>query len=409
MEDSKLSKFKHIAIAILIIIGFCVTVDLAYIYYQANFNQYALPSFCSISDFVDCDGVAKTTESQFLGVPLAYWGLFLYSFMMMLLFADKLKNIKCLKFLEVFKNKFHYIASLGIISFIISMGLLCISLFEIHKLCIMCAVTYVTNLIIAIIAVWGIKYNFFGALKQSVLDFLDALKPVPYRIAFIIVMIFAGIFLSWSFTSGVFSPALVAKRGYAEFLKSPVNQYAIKGNLLGSDAEDAVVLHIYSDYNCPMCAVFNMMLHKLAGEYTNVRIEHHSLPLDTDCNKYMTQEFHIGSCTMARYAEAAHMQGKFWEVNSLFFEKRPFPEDKILTTLNEADFGLDMAKLKKDAYSKSVENIIMKDIDFAVGKEQIGTPTMMIGDEFILGIPKGGYLGLKKLVNKYGGKAKSIF
>ena len=39
------------------------------------------------------DGIAKTTESQFSGIPLAYWGMFLYLFITFLLFVDKLKNL----------------------------------------------------------------------------------------------------------------------------------------------------------------------------------------------------------------------------------------------------------------------------------------------------------------------------
>ena len=120
VETNK-NSWKSASIIILVVIGFVLSIELAKIYYSANFDQYALPSFCSISDFVDCDGVAKTTESQFLGVPLAYWGIFLYSFILLLMGADKLKNIKLFKFMEVFKNKYHYIASLGLISFVISM------------------------------------------------------------------------------------------------------------------------------------------------------------------------------------------------------------------------------------------------------------------------------------------------
>ena len=162
MENDKkdLNSKKNIMIIMLVLIGFIIALDLAYIYYEANFNQYALPSFCSVSDFVDCDGVARTTESQFFGVPLAYWGMFLYSFILMLLGVDKLKNIPGLKFLEVFKNKFHYIASLGLISFIISMILLCVSLFGIHKLCVMCALTYVIDLCIGLVAVTDLEGGF---------------------------------------------------------------------------------------------------------------------------------------------------------------------------------------------------------------------------------------------------------
>ena len=135
---------KKISVAVLAFIGIITTIDLAYIYFNANFNPYALSSFCSVSEFIDCDGIARTSESQFLGVPLAYWGMFFYAFVLLMLFVDKLKNIKFLKFLEVFKNPMDYIASLGLISFTISMLLLCVSLFDIQKLCVLCAFTYMS-------------------------------------------------------------------------------------------------------------------------------------------------------------------------------------------------------------------------------------------------------------------------
>lgn len=404
MEDNKLQVQKTIIISILVLLGLIVTIDLAVIYYEANFNQYALPSFCSVSDFIDCDGVARTTESQFFGIPLAYWGMFLYSFIIMLLAVDKLKQLPFLKFLEVFKNKFHYIASLGLIAFTISMILLCVSLFGIHKVCVMCAVTYFIDLCIAIVAVKGIEGSFIGAIKQSWFDFVEALKPVPYRIAFIVVMLCACGFLGWAFASAKFSPALKFSREYGEYVKAKPSIYNKSGNILGSDAADAVVLEIYSDYKCPMCFACNNMLNKVVNEFTNLRVEAHSLPLDTACNTYLKQEFHHGSCIMAQYAEAAQKQDKFWDVNNLFFDKKPTTEDEVLDVLKKSGLDIDIDKLKKDAHSKEVKNAIQYDIQFAVANKQIGTPALKMGDDFEMGVR--GYHELKKWIIEHGGKPK---
>ena len=65
-------------------------------------------------------------------------------------------------------------------------------------------------------------------------------------------------------------------------------------------------------------------------------------------------------------------------------------------------------KLKKDANSQEVKNIILKDIDFAAKNEQLGTPTIQLGEEFHMGIPHGGYPGLKKWVIERGGKPKGV-
>ena len=114
---------KNLKVGIVALIGFITTIKLAIIYFESNFNPYALSSFCSINNFIDCDGVAKTGESQFFGIPLALWGMFFYIFILMLLNIDKIKKIKYLEFLSVFKNPMEYISSLGLFSFIISIYL----------------------------------------------------------------------------------------------------------------------------------------------------------------------------------------------------------------------------------------------------------------------------------------------
>ena len=141
----------------------------------------------------------------------------------------------------------------------------------------------------------------------------------------------------------------------------------------------------------------------------NVKIIHHNMPLDTECNKYLRREFHQGSCMMAKYAIAAEKQGKFWEVNSLFFEQKPQSEEEIIKLLKESGFGLDMEQLKKDAANPEIMVQIQEDIKSAVAKNQMGTPAIVIGDKFEMGIPRGGYPVLKKMVKENGGKPKHKF
>ena len=407
MEENKKQFWKTFILSVLILIGIVVTIDLAYIYYQANFNEHALPSFCSVNDFIDCDGVARTVESQFLGVPLAYWGLFLYVFMGIMLMVDWLKKAPIFKFMEVFKNKFHYIAALGLISFLISMTLFGISYFEIKKLCIMCLVTYFLNFIIGIVAAFNLEGSFIGAIKQSWQDFVDALKPLPYRFAFIFVMIAACGFFYWTFSSAKFSPALKGYRAFGEFIKLKSNIYAVEGNVLGSKDDDAVVLEVYSDYMCPICYTANIMVHKVVRDFKNVRVEHHNMPLDKACNKYMNDDFHIGSCINAKYGLAAEKQGKFWEVESALFEKRASTEEDILKMLKESGIKLNFKQLKEDANSKEVADAINKDIDFAFSKGMVGTPSLKIGDDSSMGVKP--YPELKEWLIKNGAKPKLKF
>lgn len=373
---------KKFSILFVTLVGLITTIKLAIIYYNANFNPYALSSFCSVNDFIDCDGIAKTTESQFLGVPLALWGMLLYAFIFLMLFVDKLKNIKFLKFLEVFKNPYSYIASLGVISFTISIILLCLSLFEIKKLCILCAFTYLLDLLIAIIAAKGI--GIIPSFKQSFTDFIDAIKIKPYAIAFAMVMLIACGFLAYTRITYVLAPQVKNASVYKEFSKAKTNRYAVSGNLLGVENAD-VIVHIYTDYRCPMCRIYDIMMHKLATkDFKNVKIIHHNMPLDTECNKYLRQEFHKGSCMMAKYAIAAEKQGKFWDMNNKLFELKPNTQEEILKIAQK--LGLNLDKLQDDANSIETMHIIQADIDSAYNNKINGTPSTIINGTVHIGI-----------------------
>ena len=93
MDDKKNKRtIKKLVIQIFAIIGLALTIELAIIYYNANYVQYGLSSFCSINNFIDCDGAAKSNTAQFLGIPLAYWGIFFYLIILFLSFVGTLSS-----------------------------------------------------------------------------------------------------------------------------------------------------------------------------------------------------------------------------------------------------------------------------------------------------------------------------
>ena len=231
-------------IRLLAIIGFALTVKLALIYYNANFDKYALSSFCSINDFIDCDGVAKTTTSQFLGIPLAYWGMFFYITVFFLTFVEKLKNFKLLKFLEVFKDPKAYIGFLGTIAFIFSMVLAGVSIFKLHKICVLCIATYIIDFIIALVATNGMFKNIVTAFKTTFFDFIDGAKK--YTKTFIVLVLIVSCFLTYTGITLNFVPHIKKHKSILKYKKIKYNPYRIKGNILGNEKAD-VVIELYSD------------------------------------------------------------------------------------------------------------------------------------------------------------------
>ena len=149
-----------------------------------------------------------------------------------------------------------------------------------------------------------------------------------------------------------------------------------------------------ADFNCPICPTYNIMLHKLAKENSDIEIIHHNFPLDTECNKYLKTQMHKNSCRMARYAIAAENQGKYWDMaNALFENKIKDDKDaiKLAITLN-----LDIKKFTKDINSKETKQRIQNEISDGVKENVDGTPTLIYKDRVIHGAKP--YYELKRLI-----------
>lgn len=382
---------KKLSIGIIALIGFITTIKLAVIYYESNYNPYALSSFCSINDFVDCDGIAKTTTSQFLGVPLAYWGMGFYLFVLMLLFVDKIKQIKFLSFFEVFKRPMFYISSLGLISFVVSVLLALKSVFILHKICILCFFTYILDALIALIATDFENGGFITSIKYSFEDFIEGVKK--YTLHFSVAVLLASSLLIYATVANPFTPQVKKMNSIKTYLKMTTNPYAVSGNYLG--AQNAPVkVELYSDYACPMCFAYNIMLHQLVKELGNVYVEPHNLPLDKECNKYLKKQVHKGACRYAKYAVAAKNQGKYWDMSTLLFEYHPKTDTEAIQLAQK--LGLDINKFKKDISSKETYKQITADIDYAVSQGVLGTPTIVINGKRYAGMKP--YYELKEVI-----------
>jgi protein-disulfide isomerase/uncharacterized membrane protein len=384
MEERKTDKifFKKIFIIFFSLVGILTTIKLASIYFEANFNPYALPSFCSVNEFIDCDGIAQTVHAQFLGIPLAYWGLLLYGFIIFLVFVEQLQKIKLLKFLEVFKNPLCYISALGLISFTISMILAGISVFEIKKVCVLCVFTYFLNLFIALTAM-NFKEGILQSFKISIQDFINALKIKKYLINFLIFTIISSGFLTYTTLSCCFTPQVKKIKSLSEFLKLKTNPYKMDGNILG-DEKAKLIVYVYTDYRCPICKIYNVIIGKAAHELEGFKVIHKNLPLDMECHPQLKKPFHKDSCLLAKYSLAAAEQGRFWEFNSVLFEKEPKNEDDILKLAKDLKFNLN--KLKQDANSEKISEELKKDIQDSIDLNIDGTPTMLINGKVYPGI-----------------------
>lgn len=392
-----MDKMRKIIIVILTITGIILSAELCKIYYDANFNDYALASFCSVNNLIDCDGVAKTSYAQFLGVPLCLWGLFFYSFVLLMLAAKYLAKIRIFKFLEVFKNPRAYIFSLGTLAFMISMVLAAIQFFEINKICILCFATYFVDFAIALTAK-DYKKPIFYESKQSFEDFKSAVSIKKYLIAFLIVSAAAAGVLIYTQTSYILTPQLKIEK----IKLTQERNFITRDNIMGA-ADATIVIHEYMDFNCSSCYVTNISLNRLMSELDGIMIIKHDLPLDSECNPLLKNGGHKGSCTMARYALASKKQDKYWEVSDILFTQTPDSEQKILKLLRQIK-GLDIKRLEKDANSEEIKKELNSEIQDAISREINATPTLIINMQKITGnMP---YYELREKLVQMGAKEK---
>lgn len=390
---------KKLGIQILSLVGIIITIKLACIYYVANFQQYALSSFCSINDFIDCDGAARSILAQFWGIPLAYWGLFFYVTVLFLTFVDKLKNVRFLGFLNVFKNPMSYITFLGTIAFVVSMVLAGMSLFKINKLCILCLITYFIDLAIALTAFGAKPKQFIQAMKDTFVDFIAGVKSYPKT--FVVLLIMATSFLCYSGMTDNFVPHIKKHKSIMKYRKITYNPYRVMGNELG-DSNGTVVIELYSDYVCPLCYIHNIMLHQAVKELSNVKIVHHNLPFDKECNPYININMHPGACYMSRAAIASRNQGNYWGMSSLLYENQPQKEEDLLKLVEE--LGMDKAKFLKDMEAESTYKEIEDEVSKANEMGLDATPTMFVNGEEYVGVKP--YYELKDILIEHGAKKR---
>jgi len=396
---------KSVVLYLLAILGFIATVALAVVYYNANFNPAAGPSFCTDQNnpVINCDGVAKSVNAQFLGIPLAYWGMLFYLIVLLLLGADKLKNIKGLGWMEVFKNPCSYVATLGLFSFFVSMTLALVSFVSLKMICVLCVVTYFINLFIAIFASEFAGETFGTAIKKTITDFIEALKIQKYLRAFIVVASLAVIFLGVTGTTYVLTPQVKDIKFMDQLYSMTKNDYAdvAQGNLLG-DKDGKVVVKMYSDLMCPYCVMENRLMHKVAKDMANVKIEFVHYPLDNACNKNIQNPFHVGACDYAKLALAAQKQDKLWQMVNILFEEKPGSVDDVYSVAKEE--GFDVNKLKADFASADVKKTLLANIDEATEMNVGGTPAFSVKGRLYVGVKP--YNELKEILIDAGAKKR---
>lgn len=148
---------------------------------------------------------------------------------------------------------------------------------------------------------------------------------------------------------------------------------AVSNHVRYPDA-NGVDLVIYGDFECSVCEPFyyieEQVFEKFAGQIT-VTFRH-----------FVLESIHPNARAAARAAEAAGLQGKFFEMHDMLYEN----QDSWSVSSNPQTFfenyatslGLNLEQFKTDYASEVVNNTINADYKEARNKGAEGTPTYFL-------------------------------
>ena len=166
--------------------------------------------------------------------------------------------------------------------------------------------------------------------------------------------------------------------------EKPVQTFdmAITSTDYQTNASASAVLVEYSDFQCPACASYHDLVSQLKADLGDrINIVYRHFPL---------RQIHKNAQLAGQAAESANIQGKFWEMHDLLYEKQdewgnlvsPLSREQVLTYFQSyaGQLGLDINKFTKAIETNEAINIINEDISAGTASGVNATPTFYVNN-----------------------------
>ncbi len=352
-------------------IGLAFSVKLALLHHAVHHDP-ATESFCAISERVNCDTVAASRWSVFAGVPVAAWGVLGYLWLGAL--AMRAARPRTAPVTVLFT-----LGSLGACA--VSAALAVVSVLEIRSLCVLCAGTYLINLVL--LALGMLEWRRLGgrlAWREALRTNAPGRRAAAWSLAALGLVAAAAVvgfpeYWHDSATLTVAAPAVTS----GPALSGPREGTTPDGHAWIGAEIPAVTIVEFSDYECPFCARAHRRLRALVRDHPDrLRLVHRHLPLDDACNPLVKRPFHRHACEYAKIAVCAGQQGRFWEVNDWLYEHshdRPPPDATAVARAH----GLDVEALRTCS-ARAATDLFAADLETGTARRITGTPTFFVGE-----------------------------
>lgn len=128
----------------------------------------------------------------------------------------------------------------------------------------------------------------------------------------------------------------------------------------------------YADFECPYCGMAFPYVKRAAGRFKN--------DLAEIFRPFPLTQIHPHALHAAQAAEAAGLQGKFWEMHDMLFEHQRRLEDSDLLDYAR-NIGLDVDRFEHDLSSRAVSDAIQRSLEEGADQGVEGTPTFFLDGE----------------------------
>ena len=141
-----------------------------------------------------------------------------------------------------------------------------------------------------------------------------------------------------------------------------------KDHVEGSESASITIVE-YGDYQCPHCAHAYPIIKEIEETFGNqIKFVFRHFPL---------QESHEFAFSAAVAAEAAGLQGKFWDMHDALYENQYRLSEDLFAELAET-IGLDVEQFQKDVLDSGVKQKVEDDFESGVRSGVNGTPSFYI-------------------------------
>ncbi|MGB3221277.1 MAG: vitamin K epoxide reductase family protein [Desulforhopalus sp.] len=370
-QTSRLSaQTYYYIIVILIFAGLVTSLYLSLAHYW-NYTDLGYQSFCAISRTLNCDTVAQSPFSIYLGLPVANWGVIGYAFLFILSLAFK-PSKNC-------SPGFSLLCLLTGLFSLASTVLAAISFYIIKSYCILCMFSYGINYCLFLLT-WMSQKRFGGGA------FVEDLKKAFSHLALkrSKTMSICAVFTCIIYISLVFYPKYWILQSF------PNNQRIDSGVTddhhpwIGAKNPTLTIVE-FSDYMCFQCSKMHNHLRQLVSRYPEkLRVVHRHFPLDHHVNPLIKDPVHPNSGLLSMFSIIAQEADVFWPVNDILFR-----DAREKGQINFSDIaretGIDLTNLQILLNDKRLISRLMSDIRTGIHLGITSTPSYLINNKVYSG------------------------